>query len=64
MIGRGGVLIIYHGYTLTGDTAELDTNRGVATFSGPVHLVGPTGQTADVGPGGRLRLNLTGALTR
>jgi len=58
VIGRRGVLIIYHGYTLTGDQAELDTNRGVATFSGPVHLVGPTGQTADVGPGGRLRLNL------
>ena len=58
VIGRGHVLIIYQGYTLTGDQAELDTNRGVATFFGPVHLVGPTGQTADVGPGGRLRLNL------
>ena len=58
LIGRGDVLIIFQGYTLTGDQAELDTNRGIATFSGPVHLVGPTGQTADVGPGGRLRLNL------
>ena len=58
IIGRGHVIIGYKGYTLTGDQAELDTNRGVATFFGPVHLVGPTGQTADVGPGGRLRLNL------
>jgi len=58
VIGRGNVQIGYKGYFLTGDQAELDTNRGIATFSGPVHLVGPTGQTADVGPGGRLRLNL------
>ena len=58
VIGRGNVQIGYKGYLLTGDEAELDTNRGMATFSGPVHLTGPTGQTADVGPGGRLRLNL------
>lgn len=58
VIGRGGVLIIYKGYRLTGEEAELDTNRGLATFSGPVHLVAPNGQIADVGPGGRLRLNL------
>ena len=58
VIGRGNVVIGYKGYLLTGDQAELDTNRGIATFFGPVHLVGPTGQTAEVGPGGRLRLNL------
>lgn len=58
VIGRGNVLIAYQGYRIEGDEAELDTNRGIATFFGPVHLVGPTGQTAEVGPGGRLRLNL------
>ena len=58
VIGRGNVVIGYKGYLLTGDQAELDTNRGIATFFGPVHLVGPNGQTAEVGPGGRLRLNL------
>jgi len=58
VIGRGNVVIGYKGYLLTGDQAELDTDRGIATFFGPVHLLGPTGQTAEVGPGGRLRLNL------
>lgn len=58
VIGRGGVVIRYQGYTLTGDQVDYDANRGLATFEGPVHLVGPTGQTADVGTGGRLRLNL------
>ena len=58
VIGRGHVTIRYRGYTLTGNEAELDTNRGLATFDGPTHLVGPEGQTADVGLGGRLRLNL------
>jgi len=58
VIGRGNVQINYKGYVLTGNQAELDTNRGIATFSGPVHLVAPNGQIADVGPDGRLRVNL------
>lgn len=58
VIGRGHVQVNYKGYVVTGDQAELDTNKGTATFEGPVHLVGPTGQTADVGADGRLRLNL------
>ena len=58
VIGRGDVKVNYKGYALTGDQAELDTNKGIVTFTGPVHLVGPTGQTAEVGADGRLRLNL------
>jgi hypothetical protein len=55
---RGHVQVNYKGYMLTGDQADLDTNRNIVTFTGPVHLVGPTGQTAEVGADGRLRLNL------
>ncbi len=58
VIGRGHVRVLYQGYVLTGEHVELDTNRGLATFYGPVHLVGPNGQTADTGADGTLRLNL------
>ncbi len=58
VIGRGHVQVNYQGYVVTGNQAELDTNKGTATFEGPVHLIGPTGQTADVGADGRLRFNL------
>ncbi len=56
--GRGHVRVRYQGYLLTGDQVDVDTNLGIAVFSGNVHLVAPNGQTADAGPDGTLRVNL------
>ena len=56
--GRGHVRVRYKGYILNGDRVDVDTNRGTATFSGNVHLVGPNGQTAQAGPDGTLTVNL------
>lgn len=56
--GRGHVRVRYKGYVLTGDRVDVDTDRGLATFTGHVHLVAPNGQTVDAGPAGKLNINL------
>ena len=56
--GEGHVKVRYQGYTLTGDRVDVDTDRGLATFTGNVHLLAPNGQQAEAGPTGVLRINL------
>lgn len=56
--GTGNVKVRYQGYTLTGDRVDVDTDRGLATFTGNVHLLAPNGQKADAGQNGVLRVNL------
>ena len=56
--GTGNVKVRYQGYTLTGDQVDVDTDRGLATFTGNVHLLAPNGQQAEAGQTGVLRVNL------
>jgi len=58
IIERGNVRVRYQGYKLSGDRLDLDTDKGIALFSGNVHLLAPNGQTAEAGPSSVLRINL------
>ncbi|MGI4788831.1 MAG: hypothetical protein ACRYFS_08270 [Janthinobacterium lividum] len=55
---RGNVRVRYQGYKLTGDRVDVDTDRGIALFTGNVHLLAPNGQTAEAGPNSVLQINL------
>ena len=54
----GHVRVRYQGYKLSGDRVDVDTDRGIARFTGNVHLLAPNGQTADAGEGSVLQINL------
>ena len=56
--GRGHVRVRYKGYVINGDQVDVDTDKGLATFSGNVHLVAPNGQTAQAENDGTLTVNL------
>ena len=55
---RGHVRVRYQGYQLSGDQVDIDTDKGIALFTGNVHLLAPNGQTAEAGPNSVLRINL------
>ena len=55
---RGHVRVRYQGYLLTGDQVDVDTDKGIALFTGNVHLLAPNGETAEAGPNSVLQINL------
>ena len=56
--GRGHVRVRYKGYVISGDQVDVDTDKGLATFSGNVHLIAPNGQKAQAENNGTLTVNL------
>ena len=55
---QGHVKILYKGYTLTCDRADIDMDARTVLFSGHVLMYTPNGQIVDGGPDGTLRLDL------
>ncbi len=55
---EGNVRMRYQGYHLSGDRVDVDTDKGIARFTGHVHLLAPNGQTADAVDGSVLQINL------
>ncbi len=54
----GHVRVRFQGYHLSGDRVDVDTDRGIARFTGNVHLLAPNGQTVDASPSSVLQINL------
>ncbi len=57
-VAEGNVRVRYQGYRLSSDRVDVDADRGIARFTGHVHLLTPNGQPIDVGEGGVLQINL------
>lgn len=56
-VARGNVRLHYRDYEMVADRADIDTDRGIVTFSGNVVLHGPNSEDVYGGPKGTVTIN-------